>query len=147
MLGDKLNINKVLLWGSALAFIAYIVIVFSPVNAPAVAAIALCGLFVSLLWPGTLAVASRELPAAGASLFALLAASGSLGCSIGPWVSGIVTDFTMLRLPAWTNLGAEQFGLRAGLLAGAALPLASLVSQIALKRVSGKNTAAAGDAK
>ncbi|MCL2060352.1 MAG: MFS transporter [Oscillospiraceae bacterium] len=136
ILGDRMNIHNVLIGGSVLALAAYFVIVFTPVGtpAPSVAAIALCGLFVSLMWPGTLAIASKGLPLAGVSMFALLAASGSFGCSIGPWVGGVVTDFSMRFLPQGIALSAEQFGLRAGLMAGAVFPLASLVTQFALKK-------------
>jgi len=144
-LGDKININTALIGGSALAFAAYLVIAFSPAGAAPVAAIALCGLFVSLLWPGTLAIVAKGLPLAGASMFALLAASGSLGCSIGPWVGGQLTDIAMRSAPEGLSLGllelsAEQFGLRAGLLAAAFFPLASFAFQLYLKRVIGKKT-------
>ena len=147
--GEKININAILIGGSALAFSAYLVIALAPADAPTalsvappVIAIALCGLFVSLLWPGTLAIASKNLPFAGASLFALLAASGSLGCSIGPWVSGVVTDFSMRFNPGdfafafGGTLNPEQFGLRVGLLIAAIFPLASLISQIVLKKIT-----------
>jgi len=143
MFGDKINISIALAGGSALAFAAFLTVVFAPTGALPVIAIALCGLFVSLLWPGTLAVTSKGLPMAGASMFALLAASGSLGCSIGPWLDGVVTDFAMHAAPngislGWMTLNAEQFGLRAGLLAAALFPLASLVSQIVMKGISHK---------
>ena len=138
LLGDKLNIHVALCGGSVLLVAAYLVIVFSPVGAASVAAIALCGLFVSLMWPGTLAVASKSLPNAGASMFALLSASGCLGCALGPWFSGVMTDFSIQVSPTWTNLGAEQFGLRVGLLVGVLFPLASFILQAAIKKVSGK---------
>ena len=143
LFGDRLNIHKVLIGGSGLALAAYLVIVFSPASAPAlpVIAIAFCGLFVSLLWPGTLSIASKGLPNAGASLFALLAAAGSLGCSIGPWLSGVATDLSMQWMPAGIafgaglySFGAEQLGLRIGLLIGAFFPLASLITQIVLMK-------------
>jgi fucose permease len=149
LFGDKINMHAALIGGSALAFAAYITIVFAPGGWPSVAAIALCGLFVSLLWPGTLAVAAKGLPLAGASMFALLSGAGSLGCAIGPWVDGVVTDLIINRLPDWgaaanaaagAGLNAEQFGLRAGLLAGAAFPLASFVAQYVLKRISIKRS-------
>ena len=47
---------------------------------------------------------------AGASMFAILAAAGSLGCSLGPWVGGVVTDFTMKLLSPGTGLNAGQVG-------------------------------------
>ncbi|MDR1060971.1 MAG: MFS transporter [Clostridiales bacterium] len=134
-LGEKLNLHKVLVGGSLLAFAAYIAMVFSPAKWLSVAAVALCGLCVSLLWPGTLAIASKGMPLAGASMFALLAAAGDIGAAAGPWAVGAATDFSMGLAMSGGALSAEQLGLRAGLLLGAAFPLASLAAQIWLKRV------------
>ena len=158
LFGDRLRIHYVLLGGSVLALGAYLVIVFAPAGSPAlpIIAIALCGFFVSLLWPGTLSIASKGLPNAGASMFALLAASGSLGCSIGPWLSGMATDFTMGRMISGSvsvdgaslaffagsyALSTEQFGLRVGLLVGALFPFASLLAHMALKKSAARSGA------
>ncbi|MDR1440638.1 MAG: MFS transporter [Clostridiales bacterium] len=143
-LGERLDLHKALAVGSLMAFAAYIAMVFSPLRALSVAAIALCGLCVSLLWPGTLAIASKKMPLAGASMFALLAGAGDIGAAGGPWAVGAATDLAMALTQPGGALSAEQLGLRAGLLLGAAFPLASLAAQIWLKRVAAAGRAGAG---
>ena len=135
--GHKMNLSRIMIVGSAVAAICYVVVALSPWKGLSIVACALTGLCVSLLWPGTLTETSAKLPLAGASMFALLAAGGDLGCSVGPWLTGIVTDAAQAHLPA-NLLGAlastpEQMALRVGILAGVLLPLCSLAVQLVQK--------------
>jgi fucose permease len=139
LMGEKLNLRKVLIYGSLLAFGSYLVIVFSPSKIFSVVAIALCGLFVSLLWPGTLAIASKQLPLAGASMFALLAGAGDIGGAVGPWIVGVATEYSMKWQGQISTLSPEEFGLRAGVLLGAIFPIASFIAQIRLTRHAKKS--------
>lgn len=75
---------------------------------PALAACVLVGLGCSVLWPTSLSVTADRFPRGGASLFALLAGVGNIGCLIAPWIIGLV---------------AESSSLRIGLLAGTLAPL------------------------
>jgi fucose permease len=77
-----------------------------------------CGLAVSLLWPGTFSLTARAFPLGGAAMFAVLAVFGDLGAAVGPWVAGAVAD-------------AARAELRAGLLAATAFPLAIVVTATA----------------
>ena len=117
--GSKINVSKVMIYGSLLACMCYIVVALSPINSISLIACAFCGIFVSLLWPGTLVVASEKLPLAGASMFALLAAAGDVGASIGPWLVGFVTDLVS------SNTGNS--GLRFGLLIASILPIITMI--------------------
>ena len=145
ILGSKLNLHRVMIWGAAGAAVCYLVAVFSAIPALSVAACALCGICVSLLWPGTLVLASAKLPMAGASMFALLAAGGDMGASIGPWVTGFVTD-TAQRLHAgsmfglFSHLPIEQLALRIGLLAGLVMPVGALITHVVLRKVQPKES-------
>ena len=73
-------------------------------------------------------------------MFALLAVCGDLGCSIGPWLTGIVSD-AVCALPgaqAWGEMHAlstEQLGLKAGLAAAMIFPVIMLLGVVALKRI------------
>jgi len=144
--GDKLDINRVMIYGSAGAVVCYLVAVFAPHPAVNVLACAICGICVSFLWPCTLVVASAKLPLAGASMFALLSAGGDSGAALGPWITGIVTD-TAQRLQIsnlfglFTNLTPEQIALRAGLLVGVVMPLCACICQILLRKVQSKEPA------
>lgn len=42
------------------------------------------GLFTSMLWPGTLILMEKKIPAPGIAAYALMAAGGDLGASIAP---------------------------------------------------------------
>jgi len=134
--GHKFNLNKVLIYGSLFASICYIVVAISPYGWLSIVACIISGICVSLLWPGTLVVASSKLPLAGASLFALLAAGGDIGASIGPWLTGLTMDFSMKFVPKFINLSQEQFGLRIGILLAAIYPLLSMVFQLILSKKS-----------
>jgi fucose permease len=58
---------------------------------------ALGGLFVACFWPTILAVASDNIAAGSASLFAVLAAGGITGCVVFPWAIGVLGDAVGLR--------------------------------------------------
>jgi fucose permease len=58
----------------------------------ALAACVLVGLTNSAVWPTLLSVAADRFPHGGASMFALLAAAGNLGCVIMPWIIGVVSE-------------------------------------------------------
>lgn len=126
-MGSKLNINKALILGSILAILCYFTVALSPYSSLSLIACAICGLAVSLLWPGTLLLASRKYPMAGAWLFAILAAGGDIGASIGPWSVGFITDKSQqlswfLPLAKLTGLSPEQLGLRTGIFSAALFP-------------------------
>jgi MFS family permease len=100
---------------------------------------ALSGLAVSLLWPGTLVRAADHFPLAGASIFAILAAGGDMGASLGPWLAGLVAENgpswpALIQIKAWADLGRDQLGLRMGMLFGVIFPLGALFCHIWLSR-------------
>ncbi|GIH96838.1 sugar MFS transporter [Planobispora siamensis] len=86
----------------------------------ALAGCALCGLAVSLMWPGTFSLTSARFPMGGAAMFGVLAVFGDAGAAAGPWLAGAVADAAVTAGPD----GAS--GLRAGLLVGTVFPLAIL---------------------
>jgi fucose permease len=99
--------------------ICYLLAVFSVWPLAALIGCALCGLTVSLMWPGVLSIASARFKG-GAIVFALLAFGGDVGCSLGPWITGIVAD-------------QSPFGLKAGLLAATVFPFL-MILLLLLKR-------------
>ena len=92
ILGDRLNMNYVLMGGSLLTFACYLIAGLVPLPWVALVACVLCGLAASLLWPGTLVVASARFPLAGAWIFALLAICGDVGGSLLPMGAGFLAD-------------------------------------------------------
>ncbi|MBE6693090.1 MAG: MFS transporter [Ruminococcaceae bacterium] len=125
------NITRVLLVGIIGAAVCYIVSAVSNIAVIGLLACALTGFCVSMLWPGCLIVASDRFPNAGVFLFALMAAGGDLGASVGPQLVGIVADMsiksqTVVGLAEQFNLTAEQLGMKIGMSVGALFPLVAI---------------------
>lgn len=129
--GGKMKLNRALLVCSTLTFVCYMGAVFSASPIMSLAAIGISGLGVSLMWPGMLSVSAERFPRAGAAMFALMALGGDIGCSLGPWITGTVSDI-IERYPG--NLAGEmleQHALKAGFLVGSIFPLVMIVGMIA----------------
>lgn len=135
--GEAADLYPLMLRGSLGAAVMYAVISLSPWPAVALAACAVAGFCVSLLWPGIVALTAARFPLAGASMFALLAATGDAGAGLAPWGVGGIADHAAGLASWWSGLTgthptAEQVGLRAGLLAALVFPLllAALLSRM-----------------
>ena len=137
--GEKLNLKRVLAVCGALCVACYLVTVFSPWPIFSLLGCALTGLSVSLMWPGVFSLSSRTFPRGGTAMFGMLAIFGDLGGSLGPWLSGVVSDVSQ-KLPvvsqwaASTGEALSQAGLKSGILAGTLFPLLLLVG-LAMFRV------------
>lgn len=134
--GGNVSIHRLMIAGSAGAAFLYLFAAFSPSPILGLAACALTGFCVSLLWPGSVIIAARHLPLAGASMFALLSASGDLGASTASFAVGRIAD-TVKCFP-FLKLRGEQAGLHAALFFAALFPLLSIGINIMLKRLAGK---------
>lgn len=123
--GDRINLDRFMIYSSSLCILSYLGIAFLPVPQLSLAACAVCGLSVGIMWPGTFSKASAALPKGGTAMFALLALGGDVGCSGGPTVVGIVAG----------RLGDN---LKMGILAGVAFPILLLTGIILCGRMRGK---------
>lgn len=149
LFGGKLNMGRILKILSGFTVVCYITIVFSPSSVPVLSLVfcGLCGLGVSILWPGMLAHCSSQNPGAGAGMFALLALGGDIGCSIGPWVCGgtcsavntfVQNSESFMSFSNSVGLDSEQLGLRAGFLISALFPIMMLLGLIILSRIGSR---------
>lgn len=123
--GDRINLDRFMIYSSSLCILSYLGISLLPVPLLSLAACAICGLSVGIMWPGTFSKASSALPKGGTAMFALLALGGDVGCSGGPTVVGIVAD----------RLGDN---LKMGILAGVAFPILLLAGIVLCGRIRGK---------
>ena len=130
--GEKIAVDRALVLSAALCVVCYATAVFSTIPFLALAGCALCGVSVGLMWPGTVSATARRFPMGGTALFGLLAISGDIGCSTGPWLTGMISD--AVQTSAWgaslmerLSLSPEQLGLKAGLLVAAVFPVLLLV--------------------
>lgn len=139
--GEKVNINNILVLSSILAAVCYIIVAVSPYNVISLLACTLCGLFASLLWPGTLITTAHRFPLAGAWIFALLAAAGDIGAAFGSYITGLVVDKLsnipiIVDVSGLMNISLEQGVLRLGILLGAIFPILAFICHIYLKKLS-----------
>ena len=125
------NIGKVLTFGAIGASICYLICAVSPFPAIGLLACGLTGFCVSMLWPGNLVVASDRFPTVGVFIYAMMAAGGDLGASVGPQLIGIITDTAIADPSIATfaqslHLAPEQLGMKLGMLIGMLFPLAAI---------------------
>ncbi|MBR7101632.1 MAG: MFS transporter [Clostridia bacterium] len=117
------NIERVLFLGAIGATLCYLTASISGIAVLGLIACAFTGFCVSMMWPGSLIVAEKRFPTAGVFIFAMMAAGGDLGASVGPQLVGIVTDAVSVSsvgidLASRLNLTPEQLGMKCGMLIG-----------------------------
>ena len=129
------NIFKMLLCGMIGATVCYIVAGLSLNVIFAFIACILSGIFVAMLWPGTLIMMEENLPGLGVAAYALMAAGGDMGASLAPQLLGIVVDKvsvtqTAADLSVKIGLTTEQIGLKAGMLVTALFPIIGIITVV-----------------
>ncbi len=112
-------------YSSLLCILSYLGISLLPWPALNLAACALCGLSVGIMWPGTFSRAASALPGGGTAMFALFALAGDVGCSLGPTTVGFVFGL----------LGDD---LKRGVLAGVVFPALLLAGILLSGRGAGQ---------
>ncbi|MBQ9728958.1 MAG: MFS transporter [Clostridia bacterium] len=122
------NIGKVLFFGAIGATACYLICALVNIPVLGLIACAAAGFFASMMWPGSLIASTDSLPEGGVFLYAMMAAGGDLGASIGPQMIGVVTDTVAssafaTKLSTSLSLSPEQLGMKAGMLIAALFPL------------------------
>ena len=112
--GEHIELDRFMIFSSCLCILSYLGISLLPVPQLSLAACAICGLSVGIMWPGTFSKAAKALPGGGTAMFALLALGGDIGCSGGPTLVGFISG----------NMGGN---LKMGILAGIAFPAVLLL--------------------
>lgn len=125
------NVTKVILFGSIGASICYFICAVTNVAFLGLFACAFTGFCVSMLWPGNLIIASDRVKNSGVFIYAIMAAGGDLGASIGPQLVGIITDKTIASPSSFDiaqkfSLTTEQLGMKFGMLIGMLFPLIAI---------------------
>lgn len=125
------NVQKILFLGAAGATLCYLAAALAPLPLVGLTACALTGFCTAMLWPGSLVVASERFPAGGVFIYAIMAAGGDLGASIGPQLVGVVTD-AVIAVPKAADMAAklglspDQLGMKLGMLTGMLFPLVAV---------------------
>ena len=134
--GAKLNLHRVLALSSVLCVLCYLGASFGTEshNRPAFLR------SVRLLHQPDVARRSEHhlcsISKGGTAMFGVLAVCGDIGCSVGPALTGAVSDFVSRfePLPLPLSQTADQLGLKAGMLSAIVFPLILLLCLVLLKR-------------
>ena len=143
ILGTKLPLARSLLVCSITCVVSYLMISISKNPAIALAGCSVCGISVSLMWPGVLSLTAREFPKGGAALFSLLAICGDIGCSVGPWLTGIVSNAAdtvrLSETALFSSLSPEQIALKVGVLAAIVFPIVMIFAVLSFIKIRQQN--------
>lgn len=90
--GEKVDLSKFMIGSGLLCLICYLLASLSKNPVAALIGCIMCGFSVAIMWPGTLSISSKKIPAGGTAMFALLAMAGDLGGSIGPSSVGMISQ-------------------------------------------------------
>ena len=125
------NISKMLFISAIGSTVCYFVAAVSSIPVVGLIACALTGLCTAMMWPGSLIAVSERFPHGGVVMFALMAAGGDLGASVGPQLVGVITDTVkgapqMVQLAEGMGLTPDQLGMKIGILTGMVFSLVAI---------------------
>lgn len=123
--GDRMNLMNFMFGSGSLCLLCYVMASVSSNPLIGLIGCIVCGFSVGIMWPGTISISSRQLPAGGTAMFALLAMAGDLGGAFGPGLVGNITQH------------AED-NLQKGMLAGCVFPLVLVISLLVMRRFQKK---------
>lgn len=137
--GGKLNLHRSLVICGIMCAACYITAAVSPNKTAALTGCAFTGFFVSIMWPGVYSYSSHAIPCGGTAMFGILALFGDIGCSLGTWLCGAVSDASgktsaVLRLAENLHISCESLGLRIGIGIAAVFPAAMIAILMVLRK-------------
>lgn len=142
--GKKINLTLALAVSSVLCMLSYLMAALSGNPAMSLAGLALCGFAVSIMWPGVVSYSASHFAAGGTAMFGILAIFGDFGCSVGPWVMGMVSGSVEAAPGLLTGLGGltpDQLGLKVGLFAAVVFPAIMLAGVLAMRKAGAPKAA------
>ena len=100
----KFNVLKVLIISSIILTALIVISSITSVAFLSLVLLALCGLFIGFAWPTIYAYAGEVFTAGGTVMFSMLALGGDLGCTLGPTVVGMVSEFLGIKIGILTSI-------------------------------------------
>lgn len=122
--GEKLELKKYITVCAFVTILCYAVATLSPYPMLSVVGCALCGFSVGIMWPGVYSLSAKVYAKGGATMFALLALAGDVGCTAGPGIVGYISN----------ALGGNEIAIKIGLLCTVIFPAAMIVTVKKLKK-------------
>ena len=146
------NISAVLLWGAIGCSVCYITAAISSIPLLGLMVCAFTGFCASMLWPGSLVVSTDQFPAGGVFIYAMMAAGGDFGASIGPQLVGIITDLSLespsfLTWAQTIGLAPEQASMKLAMRVVSIFPLLAIPLYAVIHKKYRKQKAEASVAK
>lgn len=142
--GATLNLTKALSVCSVITVVCYIAASFFKSPVISLAGCALCGLGVSLMWPGLLSLTADKFSSSGTAVFSLLALAGDIGCSVGPFITGVVSDKVcssvgIAEKAQSLSMTVDELGMKSGIATGIVFPLIMTVGMLLLRKTKKTN--------
>ncbi len=133
LLEGRLSIKPAMMFCAILCVACYLAVALFKNPILAFMGCAFCGFSVGLMWPGTYSLAGSTFKGGGTAMFGILAFSGDLGCSLGPWLTGVVSGIAenskiVVEYGSTVGLSAEQTAIKLGFLVGVIFPLITVVA-------------------
>jgi MFS family permease len=133
--GSRLPLFPSMLFCGLLCVLCYLGITLFPHPLVQLGACGMTGFAVSIMWPATFSLSSSRFPLGGAALFALLALMGDLGCSLGPWTAGALTDLAASEKGVFGKPGSLLGSpLQTGILVCIVFPLVFVIAVLAFRK-------------
>lgn len=125
--GKKVKPNSVIMVSAFICTVTYLLVALSNSAVLSLIACAVCGISVSVMWPGVYSSATETFKGSGASLFSVLALFGDLGCAVIPWLLGFISDYSVTngfaeKFARFFNLSGSQSGIQLGFFIASAIP-------------------------
>ncbi len=124
-ISEKVDLNKYMTACAVLCITSYVIASFSGNAAFSLVGCAMCGFSVGVMWPGAFSLASEKFPKGGTAMFAFLALAGDFGCSFGPTVVGVATDYL-------------NDDIKRGVFAAVIFPVLLIISLLFMKKIKEK---------
>lgn len=90
--GERFDLMKYMIFSGILCLTCYLAASASDNAMIGLLGCITCGFSVGILWPGTISISSKKIPAGGTAMFALLAMAGDMGGAIGPGLVGLISQ-------------------------------------------------------
>ena len=123
--GQKMDLSAYMTIAGILCFAAYLTASLSTVPLIAFVGCMICGIAVSIMWPGSISLTSAQIPGGGTALCAVLALAGDVGGTLGPSLVGLGTQ-------------SSENDIQSGLLAASAFPILLVISLLCIRRKKAK---------
>lgn len=142
--GNIIRLKNALICSSVLCTLCYMVAATAKSPYIALFACALTGFAVSIMWPGVYSYSSSIIKTGKTAMFGILALCGDLGCSLGSYLTGSMSDFSLtfpkvLEFADKYGVSYEQMGLKIGIAAASIFPLLMTLALLHSKTDSTKD--------